>query len=51
MMIASVAEKDRLRPWLGDILKGPQNGFRKSKLRTSFWPSAVTFTRFSSIYP
>jgi len=38
MIESCLAEKDRLRPWLGDILKGPHNGFRKSKIRTSFWP-------------
>jgi hypothetical protein len=32
-MIASVAEKDRVRPWLGDIPKWQETGLSKSQTR------------------
>jgi len=33
-----MAGKDRLRPWLGNILKCPETGFSKDKIRPGFWP-------------
>ena len=36
MMVRRMAEKDRLRPWQGDILKCPQNGHLKGKIATGF---------------
>jgi predicted site-specific integrase-resolvase len=36
MMESCLARKDRLRPWLGDILKCPENGLLKRQNRETF---------------
>ena len=36
MMIFKLAGNYPLRPWLGDILKCPENGFQKGKMWTRF---------------
>lgn len=33
-----MAAADQLRPWLGDILKCPENGLPKRQNRLTFWP-------------